>query len=158
MNYELRTAMKKFIIYWLPPLIWMVIIFPSNDYLSSESTSYIIVPLLQWLLPHASQSTIDMLHITVRKFAHFFNYAFLAFLLYRAFRAGNSKVWRPEWIVFAGLIGVVYGSLDEYMQTFIPSRTGSVYDWIIDFSGAIFALGTLSVRNRLKTGFPAKKG
>ena len=149
--------MKTFVIYWLPPLIWMAIIFPSNGYLSSESTSYIIVPLLQWLLPHASQSTIDILHITVRKCAHFFNYAFLAFLLYRAFRAGNRKVWRPQWIVYAGLIAAIYGSLDEYMQTFIPSRTGSVYDWIIDSSGAIFALGTLSLRKKSKTVFPDKK-
>ena len=146
-----RTHLKTFIVYWLPPLIWMAIIFPSNDYLSSKSTSYIIVPLLQWLLPHASQSTIDILHITVRKFAHFFSYAFLSVLLYRAFRAGNRKLWRPEWIIYAGMIAVIYGSLDEYMQTFIPSRTGSVYDWIIDSSGAIFALGTISVRNRFKT-------
>jgi len=149
--------MKTFIIYWLPPLIWMAIIFPSNGYLSSESTSYIIVPLLQWLLPHASQSTIDILHITVRKFAHFFNYAFLAFLLHRAFRGGSGKVWRPQWIVYAGIIAITYGSLDEYMQTFIPSRTGSVYDWIIDSSGAIFALGTISLRKKSKTVSPAKK-
>jgi VanZ family protein len=149
--------MKKFIIYWLPPLIWMAIIFPSNDYLSSESTSYFIVPLLHWLLPHAGQSTIDMLHIAVRKFAHFVNYAFLSVLLYRAFRADNKKVWRPEWFVYAGIIAVAYGSLDEYMQTFMPSRTGSFYDWVIDSSGVFLALGTVSVRNKFKTILLAKR-
>ena len=148
--------MKNFVVYWLPPLVWMAIIFPSNDYLSSENTSHIIVPLLQWLLPHAGPSTIDTLHITLRKFAHFFNYAFLSLLLYRAFRKGIRKAWRPEWIVYTGMIAVIYGSVDEYFQTFVPSRTGSVYDWIIDCSGVIVALATVSVKKSFKTILPKK--
>jgi len=143
--------MKNFFIYWLPPLAWMAFIFPSNSYLTAKSTSYIIVPILKWLLPHASEETIDILHIVIRKFAHFFNYAFLSLLLYRAFRAANKNVWRLEWIAYAGMIAIIYGALDEYLQTSITSRTGSVYDWLIDSSGAVFALGTISIRTRLKT-------
>lgn len=131
--------MKDFIFYWLPPLAWMAFIFPTNFMLTADSTSHIIVPILKWLLPHASQATIDILHIVIRKFTHFFNYAFLAVLLYRAFRA-RSETWRLEWIVYAGLIAVCYGALDEYLQTFIPLRKGSFYDWMIDSAGTVVTL------------------
>jgi VanZ family protein len=146
---EQNINLKKFILYWFPPIAWMVFLFPTNESLNSESTSFIIVPLLKWLLPYAGQATIDTLHAVIRKLAHFFSYALLAYLLLRAFRGKNS-VWRPQWAVYAGLIAIGYGSLDEYAQTFIQSRTGSFHDWLIDSSGVIALLGLLSVKNKSK--------
>jgi VanZ family protein len=35
---------------------------------------------------------------------------------------------------------VVYALLDEYHQSFVPSRTGSVYDSLIDATGGLVAL------------------
>ena len=136
---------KDFILYWLPPLVWMAFIFPTNESLNSESTSFIIVPVLKWLLPYACQATIDTLHAVIRKFAHFFSYALLAFLLLRAFR-GKSSIWRYQWAFYAGLIAIGYGLIDEYAQTFIQSRTGSLYDWLIDSSGVIVMMGIISVK------------
>jgi len=125
----------------------MVFIFPTNESLSSQNTSQIIIPVLKWLLPYAGQATIDTLHAAIRKFAHFFSYALLAFLLLRAFR-GNKRVWRLQWAVYAGLIAIGYGLLDEYAQTFIQSRTGSFYDWLIDSSGVTFMMGLISLKNK----------
>ena len=45
-----------------------------------------------------------------------------------------------EWIVYAGLIAVCYGALDEFLQTFIPLRKGSFYDWMIDSAGTVVTL------------------
>jgi VanZ family protein len=45
-----------------------------------------------------------------------------------------------EWIVYAGLIAVCYGAIDEFLQTFIPLRKGSFYDWMIDSAGAVVTL------------------
>ncbi|MBM4146888.1 MAG: VanZ family protein [Nitrospira sp.] len=139
--------LKTFIVYWLPPLAWMAFIFPTNESLSSHNTSQIIIPVLKWFLPYAGQATIDALHALIRKFAHFFSYALLAFLLLRAFR-GNNSIWRPQWAVYAGLIAIGYGLLDEYAQTFIQSRTGSFYDWLIDSSGVIVMMGLISLKNK----------
>lgn len=144
---EKNINLKTFFVYWLPPLVWMAFIFPTNESLSSHDTSQIIVPVLKWLLPYAGQATFDALHTAIRKFAHFFSYALLAFLLLRAFR-GNNSIWRPQWAVYAGLIAIGYGLLDEYAQTFIQSRTGSFYDWMIDSSGVIVMLGLISVKNK----------
>ena len=137
--------MKEFVCYWLPPIVWMGFIFPTNSALNTNSTSHLIVPVLKWLFPHSGQATIDLLHIGVRKCFHFFNYAFLTFLLYRAYR-GSERVRRPEWILYAGAIAVGYGALDEFVQNFIPSRTASVYDWLIDSMGVAFVWGIVFVK------------
>jgi VanZ family protein len=142
--------MINFIVYRLPPLVWMVFISPLNDLLTSQSTSSFIVPIIKWLFPHASDDAVLTLHLLIRKTSHFLEYALLAFLLFRGFRGGN-KTWRPAWVLYAGLIAVGYGFLDEYVQTFIPSRTGSLYDWLIDSSGAVSALGIVSIKgSRIK--------
>ena len=136
---------RGLISYWLPPLAWMAFIFPSNSVLNTDSTSHLIVPILMWLFPHAAPETIHMLHIAVRKAFHFFNYAFLTFLLFRSFR-GSKRSYHAAWIVYAGLVAVGYGGLDEFVQNFIPSRTGSVYDWLIDSAGVFLMSGIIFVK------------
>jgi VanZ family protein len=140
-----QLMMNIFLSYWLPVIAWMVFINPLNRELTAESTSRFLVPLLQWLFPSADQSTIHLLHIAVRKSVHFFNYAFLAILLFRAFRAGR-KIWRPNWMIASGIIALAYAGLDEFMQTMVAGRTGSSYDWLIDSAGIVCALGILSIK------------
>jgi VanZ family protein len=138
---------RDFVIYWLPPLAWMAFIFPTNGALNTHSTSHIIIPILKWLFPQADSETIHLLHIAVRKAFHIFNYAFLTFLLYRGFR-GRNNIRRPEWLVYAGIIAIGYGALDEFIQTFIPSRTGSLRDWLIDSAGVVVVCGIAFVKNK----------
>jgi len=137
---------KHFLIYWLPPVAWMVFIFPSNEVLTADSTSNLIVPFLRFLFPGAGPESIETLHIIVRKFTHFLNYAFLAFLLFRAFRSGD-KEFRMQWIGYAGCAAIGYAALDEMAQVLIPARSGSVFDWLIDSLGVIAALGVIKSRN-----------
>jgi VanZ family protein len=146
--------MTHFLIYWMPPLLWMAFIFPlTNDALSAESTSYtllpIIEPIIRFFLPDASQATIEVIHILVRKVFHLLEYGFLAFLLFRAFR-GGKKNRRREWILYTGAIAIGYGGLDEVLQSLTASRTGSVSDWLIDSAGVIFFLGIISFINGRK--------
>lgn len=136
--------MSSFLIYWLPPILWMWFIFPTNEALTVESTSRIVVPLLKWLFPAADPVTIDSFHILARKVIHFLDYALLTFLLFRAFK-GRNKTWRWNWIIYAGIITICYSSFDEFMQTLILSRTGSLFDWMIDVAGAVFALGIITI-------------
>ena len=77
----MHRDIKNFLLYWLPPLLWMVFIFPTNKSLSSEYTSHFLVPIIKFFLPHAGEGTVEIVHILIRKFTHFFNYAFLTFLL-----------------------------------------------------------------------------
>ena len=126
----------------------MAFLFPmTNDSLTVESTSYILEPIIRWFFPDASNATVEMIHIMIRKTCHFIEYSLLAFLLFRAFR-GKSRTMQMRWILYAGCIAVGYGALDEFLQTMTPSRSGSVYDWMIDTSGAVVSLGMISYNNR----------
>jgi VanZ family protein len=134
--------------FWLPPLLWMALISPVNPLWTSGNTSSVLIPILQWLFPYADEKTIVSVHLLIRKTSHFIEYGFLAFLLFRAFRGGRRDL-RLAWILYAGAIAVCYGIFDEYMQSLIPSRTGSLYDWLIDSSGVVCILGIITVRRRI---------
>jgi VanZ family protein len=132
----------QFVNYWMPVFAWMVVIFiGSTDVLSSEHTSRFLVPLLQWVYPHISNSAVNTIHLLVRKFGHVSEYAILAVLFWRALRGGTS--WRTKFSILfvSALMGcVAFAVSDEFHQSFVPSRTPSARDVMIDICGASFAL------------------
>ena len=122
----------------------MIIISPLNGLFTAENTSSIIEPILRWLFPLATIETVHSLHIFIRKISHFLEYALLTFLWFRAFRGARKGIqWR--WIAFAGSISVFYAALDELLQAQIPSRTGAVFDWMIDSAGVLCMLGVIGI-------------
>jgi VanZ family protein len=127
----------------------MIFVSPTNNALTSDNTSLIIVPLLKWILPSASASTIDLVHMLIRKAGHFLNYAFLTFLLFRGFK-GRKTVWSKRWILYSITIAFGYGAIDEYLQTTIATRTGSLYDWFINAAGVICSAGIILKIYRIK--------
>ena len=92
------------------------------------------------------------------KVVHLLMYAGFVFACLWGYRKPfkeNGSAYRRKalWITLG--IGVAYGLLTELMQEYlIPSRTGSVYDWIADLIGcilgAIIAYFLLHDRNNLK--------
>jgi VanZ family protein len=76
----------------------------------------------------------------VRKVAHFSEYAVLGFLAARAFRGSTQVTLRRHWFVTGLALVVIYALLDEFHQSFVPSRTASLADSLIDMSGGLTAL------------------
>ena len=154
---SLHSLMRKILLYWLPPIVWMAFIFPSNQALTVQSTSSTLVPILKWIFPYADQATIDILHVAIRKFFHFFDYALLSVLLFRAFRAGSGE-WRVRWVLYAGIIATCYAGLDEFVQTLIPEREGSVYDWLLDSAGVACAVSIMYLKSKRSGAVHAETG
>jgi VanZ family protein len=98
---------------WLPPLIYMAIIF----YLSSQSAPLPAVTAVVW-----------------DKILHLFEYAGLAALFGRAL-VGEGLGWSASFVV-AALLAAAYGATDEYHQLFVPLRSGELRDWLVDVLGA----------------------
>ena len=73
----------------------------------------------------------------IKKGSHFLAYAVLAFLALRVTSGGK----RPY--IWAFLITILYAMSDEYHQTFIPGRNGTVVDVVIDCLGGLMALFSL---------------
>jgi VanZ family protein len=107
---------------------------------SSINTSRFIGPLLLWLFPNTSEASLSLIHLIVRKAGHVTEYAILAFLLRRAFVTSTRSFIQRNWFELALLIIVCYALLDEFHQSFVPSRTASLYDSAIDIAGGLTVL------------------
>jgi VanZ family protein len=131
----------SFLKYWMPAIIWMVVIFSaSGDKKSFQHSSLIIGPILHWLFPNLSEDAVNTTVTAVRKCAHLTEYAVLAFLFWRALRKPVRRDPRPwSWreAAIAILLVAIYASSDEFHQSFVPSRDASARDVLIDTIGAV---------------------
>jgi VanZ family protein len=142
---------------WLPVILWMgLIFFISTDLGSAGHTSQIIVPLLKWVKPDISVETIDLFQTLIRKGGHLTEYAILALLTLRAInlsRQNQRERQSPGYFrsaAIALLIAATYAATDEFHQSFIPSRTSSIYDVLIDTTGAFVALTAATLWKKLR--------
>jgi VanZ family protein len=126
---------------YLPLLLWLGFIsYASSDSFSAGNTSRIIGPLIRWLFPDASPDTLLLVHGMTRKLAHLTEYAILGFLAARAFRTSERPAINSRWFLISLTLIVVYALADEYHQSFVPTRTGTIYDSLIDIAGGLTAL------------------
>lgn len=126
---------------YAPLILWVgVVLFASTGSASMSETSRFVRPLLHFLFPNSPEQTLVIYHAYIRKFAHFAEYAGLAFFAARAFCNSSIDVLRGYWFFFAFSIAALVASIDEYNQSFNQARTGSVYDVILDWAGALTML------------------
>lgn len=81
----------------------------------------------------------------LRKGAHFFSFALVAWLLYRVLR---YRLPRQAALPWSGFLAVCAAVLDEWHQTFTPGRTGMVVDVVLDSCGVLLALFLLAWTDR----------
>ena len=133
--------MARFLSRYVPLIIWLAFIsFASSDNFSAGNTSRIIGPLILWLFPNTTPETLAVVHFITRKLAHFTEYAILGFLAARAFRTSPRPGISRRWFVISAILIVIFALIDEYHQSFVPTRTASVFDSLIDMAGGLTAL------------------
>ncbi|MSP36895.1 MAG: VanZ family protein [Deltaproteobacteria bacterium] len=123
---------------WGPVAGWMaVIFFFSGDNFYGANTASWLEPLLAALFPALSAAQFAAIHLTLRKLGHWSEYFILASLLLRAVRREfpkRSPIVRGLWCI---VIATIYAASDEWHQAFVPSRSASLADVMIDSFGAI---------------------
>jgi VanZ family protein len=124
------------------------IFYASSAQFSSANTSGIIGPLVLWFFPNTSAETLAIMHGITRKSAHFMAYFVLAYLAARAFRTSSKALFHNHWFLASFALVVVYALLDEYRQSFVPSRTASLVDSLIDIAGGLTMLLLIRRRSR----------
>ena len=137
---------------WIAAGLWMVVIaIESTDYLSAEHTGKILYPILHYLF-NMDLAHFKVWHHYIRKTGHFLGYFVLSVLLFRAWKATlrlpSSWAWR--WATIAFFMSALVASLDEWHQTFLPSRTGVFRDVVLDSIGALTAQFVIFVYWRTK--------
>jgi VanZ family protein len=113
----MAPIMVKGLVRWMAVVCWMVVLFMLSA------------------LPAVASPFEPVYDFSLRKLAHLTIYAVLTVLLFRAFR---WHVSRPNhaWL-FAIVVAVLYACSDEWHQTFVPGREGTIRDITIDSVGAI---------------------
>lgn len=130
--------MRRFA-YWVPAIcIALMISGFSTSIFSGENTSRIIIPLLHWLFPFASQNTLRFLHSGIRKAAHITEFGMFSAADFYGIR-GERRGWRSKWAIIAFLITAGYAGFDEWHQSFVPTRGAGIGDVLIDSISALLS-------------------
>jgi len=138
---------------WLPATLWLgmmlLIFYFSSQAGSPENSAAWIVGILRWIAPQlAEQLTPEQLHLMnyiFRKMGHGTGYLILTLLGYWALRRsfGMDAPRALRWAVLTSLLRAV---LDEIHQAFVPGRTGTPVDVIIDAIGIALAAWLIQQR------------
>jgi VanZ family protein len=128
---------------WIPALIWLgLIVVESSNALSSENTSRFLYPILHFLLG-VDPVRFVLWHGLLRKSGHVLGYGILSILLFRAWRTTIPVLGHPRWSMVWARVALfmtaLVASLDEWHQTFLPSRTGTIRDVLLDGAAALAA-------------------
>ena len=139
MNSDRHEVLKA----WIAAILWLIVIaIESSALLSAHNTSRILYPLLHFLFG-MDWERFHYWHFYIRKAGHVVGYAILSILLFRAWRATlpamSDAKWTPRWANIAILGTALVASLDEWHQSFIPTRTGAVRDVVLDTCAGIAA-------------------
>ncbi|MCR6098739.1 VanZ family protein [Salipaludibacillus agaradhaerens] len=99
----------------------------------------------------ATHGVDGLLEFVLRKSAHFTLFALLGFFVFLASIKLNGRYFRS--FIIAMSIVIAYAALDEYRQTFIPSRSGMVADVILDAAGGLFGTGMAWLKTSISRRF-----
>jgi VanZ family protein len=138
----LTSSTKRILKVWLPSVIWLaVIVTESTNLGSSEHTQRILYPILHYLFGISPQR-FEILHVILRKTGHFVGYFTLSVLLFRSWRGTFPRLstrWCLQWATLAFACTALVAALDELHQSFLPSRTGTFRDVVLDSTAAVVA-------------------
>lgn len=133
-----RHKARDTTINWLAVFLWAALIFYfSTDQFSSSHTAQLLDPVVHRLFPGISLDRIESIHFLVRKLGHWSEYAVFSILLSRALRDDREGGFRLRYAAWTVALVFIYAASDEFHQTYVPGRTASIRDVLIDLFGGI---------------------
>ena len=117
MNIFAKKSWIIFVEFWLPFIIWALVIF-------SFSAS-----------PTVRTSEIHWQDFVIKKTVHLVEYFIFSFLLYRALV--NSQIGKRNAILYTVIVAFFYGVTDEFHQSYTPGREPRLRDVMIDTAGSL---------------------
>jgi len=123
---------------WLPVLLGILMIaVESTEWMGSDHTDNVLRSLYQAMFGQVSTAEWEGIHHFLRKSGHFIGYGLIGLAWLRAWwmTLPNSR-FLPD--AFLALLGTaLIACADEFHQSFLPNRTSTPWDVLIDCSGAI---------------------
>ncbi|HKW24380.1 MAG TPA: VanZ family protein [Terriglobales bacterium] len=127
---------------WTAAILWLILIaIESTPWLSAQNTGHVLYQLLASFFGSINVSGVSAANAVLRKVGHVTGYGILSWLLFRAWRVTlgsyRAAAWALPWSVIAFFMTAAVASLDEWHQTFFPSRTGTIHDVYLDSASAL---------------------
>ena len=123
---------------WLPVAIGIAVIaIESTELLGANHTSGPLRSIFEALFGHVPDARWDIIHHYVRKSGHFIGYGLIGLAWLRAWwmTLDHSSFFPDALLALFGT--ALVASCDEWHQTFLPNRTGTPWDVLLDCTGAI---------------------
>ena len=142
-HFRLHSVLHR-ILDWLPAALSVLMIgLESTATMSASNTSRWLYPMWVWLFGTPTPAHWEQIHHVIRKTGHFVGYGLVSLAFFYSWRQTLHRMSVKRWSlwrrasVLAVVCTLVVASLDEYHQSFLPSRTSSPIDVGIDVCGAI---------------------
>jgi VanZ family protein len=123
---------------WLPVLLGMAVIaLESTDLFGADHTDGPLRRLYEAIFGFVTNGSWEDIHHYIRKSGHFVGYGLIALSFLRAWWKVLPQT-RFVLDAFLALVGTaLIASADEFHQSFLPNRTGTPADVLLDCCGAI---------------------
>jgi VanZ family protein len=123
---------------WLPVAIGVgVILLESSEHFGANHTSRPLRLIWEAIFGPVTNVRWDVIHFMFRKSGHLFGYGFIGVAWLRAWWMTLPQSHFLE-DTFLALLGTsLVASLDELHQSYLPNRTGSPWDVLLDCTGAL---------------------
>lgn len=132
-----ERGLKFWISAWLPVAIGVgVIALESTKYFGADHTSGPLRAIFEAIFRHVSDARWEGIHHYIRKTGHFVGYGLIGLAWLRAWwmTLPHSAFRKDAVLALAGTALIAVS--DEYHQSFLPNRTSSPWDVLLDCCGA----------------------
>jgi len=134
-----RRGLSSWVGAWWPVAVGIAVIaIESTRYFGADRTSHPLRMMIEALFGRVGDARWATIHHYIRKSGHFLGYGALGLAWLRALWLSLPR-YRFLFVAELALAGTaLVASLDEWHQTFLPNRTGSPWDVLLDSCGALF--------------------
>ncbi len=133
-----RRGLSGWLYVWGPVVLAIAVIcVESTEMMGADHTSGPLRAIYQFFFGHVPGRRWEIIHHYIRKSGHFIGYGLVGLAWLRAwwFSLPHSRFIQDSLLAMAGT--ALVAAADEYHQSFLPNRTSSPWDVLLDCCGAL---------------------
>ena len=133
-----RRGLAYWTYVWLPVVLGIAVIaLESSEWFGADHTSHPLRQIFEWIFGRVTDARWEVIHHHLRKTGHFIGYGLIGLAWLRAWwmTLPRSRFLPDAFLALAGT--ALIASCDEWHQAYLPNRTGTPWDVLLDCTGAL---------------------